>query len=122
VDDFDQFFFEHYVRVVGSLRLAGGEAGETEDAAQEAFAKAMVRWNAVSVMERPATWVYVVALRSSGAGADVATSSVSATTMPATRRCPITLVRSSRPRSWNGPCARYRRGSGWPWCCASMAT
>jgi RNA polymerase sigma factor (sigma-70 family) len=63
VDDFDRFFFEHYVRVVGSLRLAGGAASEAEDAAQEAFAKAMVRWKAVSVMERPATWVYVVALR-----------------------------------------------------------
>jgi len=62
VDDFDRFFFEHYPRVVGSLRLAG-EVSEAEDAAQEAFAKAMLRWRSVSVMERPATWVYVVALR-----------------------------------------------------------
>jgi RNA polymerase sigma factor (sigma-70 family) len=63
VDDFDRFFREHYARVVGSLRLAGGEVSEAEDAAQEAFAKAMVRWRSVSVMDRPATWVYVVAVR-----------------------------------------------------------
>jgi RNA polymerase sigma-70 factor, ECF subfamily len=63
VDDFDEFFTEHYARVVGSLRLAGGSAGESEDAAQDAFAKALVRWRAVSVMARPATWVYVVAVR-----------------------------------------------------------
>jgi hypothetical protein len=58
VDDFDRFFMDHYARVVGSLRLAGGEVGEAEDAAQDAFAKAMVRWKSVSTMARPATWVY----------------------------------------------------------------
>jgi RNA polymerase sigma-70 factor (ECF subfamily) len=63
VDDFDGFFTEHYPRVVGSLELAGGAAGDAEDAAQDAFVKAMVRWRSVSTMERPATWVYVVAVR-----------------------------------------------------------
>jgi RNA polymerase sigma factor (sigma-70 family) len=63
VDDYEQFFREHYARVVASLRLAGGDAGDSEDAAQEAFAKAMLRWKSVSVMGRPATWVYVVAIR-----------------------------------------------------------
>jgi RNA polymerase sigma-70 factor (ECF subfamily) len=63
VDDFDEFFTEHYARVVGSLELAGGAAADAEDAAQEAFVKAMLRWRSVSVMDRPATWVYVVAVR-----------------------------------------------------------
>jgi RNA polymerase sigma-70 factor (sigma-E family) len=63
VDDFDEFFVAHYARVVGSLRLACGDVSEAEDAAQEAFAKAMTRWRLVSVMDRPATWVYVVAVR-----------------------------------------------------------
>jgi RNA polymerase sigma-70 factor, ECF subfamily len=63
VDDFDEFFTEHYPRVVGSLELAGGAAGDAEDAAQEAFVKAMLRWRSVSTMDRPATWVYVVAVR-----------------------------------------------------------
>ena len=63
MDDFDEFFFEHYSRVVRSLRLAFGDASEVEDAAQDAFAKAMTRWRSVARMDRPATWVYVVALR-----------------------------------------------------------
>ena len=63
MDDFDEFFTEHYPRVVGSLVLAGGATGDAEDAAQEAFVKAMLRWRSVSGMERPATWVYVVAVR-----------------------------------------------------------
>ena len=63
MDDFDEFFFEHYPRIVRSLRLAFGDASEVEDAAQDAFAKAMTRWRSVARMDRPATWVYVVALR-----------------------------------------------------------
>jgi RNA polymerase sigma-70 factor (ECF subfamily) len=61
--DFDEFYRAHCARVVGSLRLAVGDLGEAEDAAQEAFAKAMLRWKSVSAMARPATWVYVVAVR-----------------------------------------------------------
>ena len=61
--DFDGFFLEYYGRVVGSLRLACGDWGEVEDTAQEAFAKALLRWQSVSAMDRPATWVYVVAVR-----------------------------------------------------------
>jgi RNA polymerase sigma factor (sigma-70 family) len=63
VNDFDEFFAEHYARVVGSLTLACGDAGAAEDAAQEGFTKAMVRWRTVSQYERPATWIYVVAVR-----------------------------------------------------------
>ena len=41
MNDFDQFFREHYARVVGSLRLAGGDVSDAEDAAEEAFATAI---------------------------------------------------------------------------------
>src|SRR4051794_37791979 len=34
-----------------------------EEAAQEAFVKAWLRWPRVAAMERPASWVYVVAVR-----------------------------------------------------------
>ncbi|MCU1430737.1 MAG: putative polymerase ECF-subfamily sigma factor [Actinomycetia bacterium] len=61
--DFDEFFAAHYERVVVSLRLAFGSSSDSEDAAQEAFAKAMLRWRSVSRMDRPSTWVYVVAVR-----------------------------------------------------------
>ncbi|MDQ1519500.1 MAG: hypothetical protein QOI55_573 [Actinomycetota bacterium] len=63
MSDFDEFFACHYERVVGSLRLASGSPSDAEDAAQEAFAKAMLRWRSVSRMDRPSTWVYVVAVR-----------------------------------------------------------
>ena len=63
VNDFDEFFADHYAWVVGSLALACGDRGEAEDAAQEGFTKAMLRWRSVSRYDRPATWVYVVAVR-----------------------------------------------------------
>jgi RNA polymerase sigma factor (sigma-70 family) len=63
MSDFDEFFDQHYQRVLGSLLLACGSSSDAEDAAQEAFAKAMVRWSSVERMDRPATWVYVVAVR-----------------------------------------------------------
>ena len=60
---FDDFYLDHYVGQVRSLRFATGNAAEAEDAAQEAFVKALVKWSTVSAVVRPATWVYVVALR-----------------------------------------------------------
>jgi RNA polymerase sigma-70 factor (ECF subfamily) len=61
--EFDMFYLDHYARVVESLRFATGDAAGAEDAAQEAFAKALVKWSTVSRAARPATWVYVVAIR-----------------------------------------------------------
>ena len=62
--DFDGFFGAEYLRVLRSLTLVLGDGQRAEDAAQEAFARAYRRWSAVGQMERPGTWVYVVALRS----------------------------------------------------------
>jgi RNA polymerase sigma-70 factor (sigma-E family) len=59
---FEEFFAVHYRAVCRSLQLAIGDPGRAEDLAQDAFAKACKRWRRVSVMERPATWVYVVAV------------------------------------------------------------
>ena len=63
MDDFETFFTLNYEPVVCSLALAFGDRVDTEDAVQDAFAQAYLKWSAVSVMERPATWVYVVAAR-----------------------------------------------------------
>jgi RNA polymerase sigma-70 factor (ECF subfamily) len=60
---FDTFYEQHYPRVLGSLRLVARTWAEAEDAAQDAFAKAFVKWSSVSKTSRPGTWVYVVALR-----------------------------------------------------------
>jgi RNA polymerase sigma-70 factor, ECF subfamily len=62
VDDFETFFGECYGSVVRAVAAAVGDRGRAEDLAQEAFARAFRRWRVVSVMERPVTWVYVVAL------------------------------------------------------------
>jgi RNA polymerase sigma-70 factor (ECF subfamily) len=60
---FDEFFQAHYQDVVRALSVALGSREQAEDAAQEGFARCLNRWGSVSVMERPAAWVYVVALR-----------------------------------------------------------
>jgi RNA polymerase sigma-70 factor, ECF subfamily len=60
---FATFFEEHYESVCRGLTVAFGDARLAEEAAQEAFTRAYVRWRRVSKMERPAGWVYVTAVR-----------------------------------------------------------
>ena len=59
---FETFFDDHYGEVLRSLAFAIGDRDRAEDLTQEAFARAYQRWGRVSEMERPVTWVYVVAL------------------------------------------------------------
>ena len=62
---FDVAVVGHADRTFG----AGGAEAEVffadgvEDEVQEAFARASVQWSRVGGMDRPATWVYVVAAR-----------------------------------------------------------
>src|SRR5437870_12060571 len=62
MDSFEEFFSEHYPAVRRALILALGSSEAIEDAVQEAFVRACVRWKRVSVMERPAAWLYVTAV------------------------------------------------------------
>jgi RNA polymerase sigma-70 factor (ECF subfamily) len=62
VDNFDSFLDENFDAIRRSLALVIGDVDRAEDLAQEAFARALGRWSAVSAMERPVAWVYVVAL------------------------------------------------------------
>lgn len=50
--------------MVRALAVAAGGHAEAEEWAQDAFAAAYRRWKTVAVADRPAAWVYVVALRS----------------------------------------------------------
>src|ERR1700680_4726793 len=60
--EFARFFARGYPRIVAVLDLALGDRELAEDAAQEAFARALARWSRVSGMDRPDGWVYVTAM------------------------------------------------------------
>lgn len=62
-ESFKEFFQAEYPGVCRALWLGMGGRFDPEDAAQEAFARAFRKWNAVSRLDRPATWVFVVAVR-----------------------------------------------------------
>src|SRR5438093_2636680 len=62
MDAFEEFFAEHYRRVRRALMLALGSTEVVEDAVQEAFVRACVRWKRVGAMERPEAWLYVTAV------------------------------------------------------------
>ncbi|HEX6393109.1 MAG TPA: sigma-70 family RNA polymerase sigma factor [Acidimicrobiales bacterium] len=61
--DFEAFFAREYEPVTRALTLALGDRRSAEDAAQEGFARALNSWSRVKDMDRPAAWVYVVAMR-----------------------------------------------------------
>jgi RNA polymerase sigma-70 factor (ECF subfamily) len=56
------FFATHHPRVVASLTLSFGDEQVAHDAAADAFAKALLRWDQVGAMASPAGWVHRVAL------------------------------------------------------------
>jgi RNA polymerase sigma factor (sigma-70 family) len=60
---FEAFFDEHYESVRRSLAVALRDPLLAEELAQDAFTRALGNWRRVSQMERPAGWVYIVALR-----------------------------------------------------------
>jgi RNA polymerase sigma-70 factor (ECF subfamily) len=59
---FDEFFAEQYDPVARALTLATGDRELAADAAQEAFSRALRHWKKVREMDRPSSWVYVVAM------------------------------------------------------------
>ncbi|RMH78145.1 MAG: SigE family RNA polymerase sigma factor [Actinomyces sp.] len=64
-DDFDQFFVENYGPLVRSLTFITGDATLAEDAVQDAFQRAFVRWNRIRRYDAPVTWVRRVAINRS---------------------------------------------------------
>jgi len=60
---FEEFFYEHYEPVRRSLVIALSDPVLAEELAQDAFTRALAGWRRVSKMQRPAGWVYIVALR-----------------------------------------------------------
>ena len=61
--EFEGFYQASYGRIVALLLGVPGERQKAEDAAQEAFARALARWPRLSSYEVPEAWVRRVALR-----------------------------------------------------------
>ncbi|HVA72995.1 MAG TPA: sigma-70 family RNA polymerase sigma factor [Acidimicrobiales bacterium] len=61
--DFVYCYQSHYHRLVRALRLAGADSAAAEDAAQEAFARALVHWSRVSRGPNPTGYVYTAGFR-----------------------------------------------------------
>jgi RNA polymerase sigma-70 factor (ECF subfamily) len=62
LSDFEAFFADEYGQVLRTVALALGDRSRAEEVTQEAFARAFRKWRTVGEMDRPAAWVYVVAL------------------------------------------------------------
>jgi RNA polymerase sigma-70 factor (ECF subfamily) len=61
-DGFDEFYQGAFGRLVGQVYLVTGDLGDAEDAVQEAFARASVRWGQVREFAVPEQWVRRVAM------------------------------------------------------------
>jgi RNA polymerase sigma-70 factor, ECF subfamily len=60
--DFDEFYASNYGRLVVQVFAVTGNLADAEDAVQEAFARASVRWGRVGGYDSPEGWVRRVAL------------------------------------------------------------
>jgi len=61
--DFEEFYAASYGRVVALVATMVGDRHQAEDIAQEAFARALVRWHRVARYDVPEAWVRRVAMR-----------------------------------------------------------
>lgn len=59
---FDEFFAAHYDDLARTLTIALADRAAAEEAAQEALTRALRRWRHVRALDRPAGWLYVVAM------------------------------------------------------------
>ena len=62
-EDFEEFYRASYGRVVAVVAAVLGDRHEAEEAAQEAFARALARWPRLSQYDLPEAWIRRVALR-----------------------------------------------------------
>ena len=61
--DFPGFYSASATRVVGYLYVVLGSVAEAEDAAQEAYTRAWLRWSRVRTYDDPEAWVRTVGFR-----------------------------------------------------------
>lgn len=63
VDDVELLYAAAYPRLVSVVAVAAGSRAEAEEVVQEAFARLLPRWSAVSRYDDPEAWVRTVAVR-----------------------------------------------------------
>jgi RNA polymerase sigma-70 factor (ECF subfamily) len=61
-DSFDSWYAREHPRLVATLLLSTGDIELATDGVDEAFTRALEKWNQVSVMESPTGWAFRVAL------------------------------------------------------------
>ena len=59
---FDDFFAAHYDDLARTLTVALQDRAAAEEAAQEAFTRALKHWRRVRQVDQPRSWLYVVAM------------------------------------------------------------
>lgn len=61
-DVFDAWYRREHPRLVAALFVVTGDLAVASESVDEAFARALERWDRVGAMERPSGWVFTVAL------------------------------------------------------------
>lgn len=59
---FARFYAASWPRLYGQVRLASTSAAEAEDSLQEAYSRALVRWDRIAAYDDPEAWVRRVAI------------------------------------------------------------
>lgn len=62
VDDFERWYRNLHPRMISSVVAITGSVDVAVEATDEAFARALERWEKVEAMESPSNWVYKVAV------------------------------------------------------------
>jgi len=62
MDDFDGWYEATHARVLGVCAALSGDRDSATEATDEAFARALDRWERVGLMDSPGAWVQTVAL------------------------------------------------------------
>lgn len=91
--DFDELYYASYTSVLRAVRLLVPTSEDAHDLAQEAFTRALARWDTVSTLDNPAAWVRHVAVN---AALDV-------TRRQRTHRRLLDRLRSRRDEPVQGP-------------------
>jgi RNA polymerase sigma-70 factor (ECF subfamily) len=61
-EGFEAFYRSHHPRLVAALLVTTGDPDMARDSVDEAFTRALARWDRVGAMTSPAGWTYRVAL------------------------------------------------------------